>query len=252
MIFAYICDMKKILLALTALAALSLGAFAQDMESFNEIPLTKEGSKIETDLGFAFPMYFGASTLAGEAYKGEWAVAEKMIPGFQEMQIPKSFVYGLDMVSLNFGMDEAPLKVSLSLRWTFMDFTFKNPANTFREVNHTYIPYAIGLETASYDGKKSKIHANYLGVPLRIKYKIGDGFVYAGASAELLISGYTKYKKPKVRTTNSGIFSPFRATLEAGFGYEGLGFFVLYGLTPLFPAGLSDARTLSFGLVLGI
>ena len=246
--------MKKILLAVAAFAALSLGAFAQDtdLESFNEISLTKEGSKIETDLGFAFPMYFGASTLAGATYKGEWAVAEKLIPGFQEMQIPKNFVYGLDMVSLGFKMDDAPVEASLALRWTFMDFTFKNSAYTLREVNHTYIPSAIGLETTSYDGKKSKIHANYLGVPLRVKFKIGEGFVYAGASAELLISGYTKYKKPRVRTTNSGIFSPFRATLEAGFGYEGLGFFVLYGLTPLFPQGLSDARTLSFGLVLGI
>lgn len=246
--------MKKLILALAAFAALSAGAFAQDldMESFNEIPLSKDGSRIETDLGLGFPMYFGASTLVNPTYKGEWAAAEKLMPGFQEMQIPRSFVYGLDMVSLGFKMDGVPVEASLSLRWTFMDFTFKNTAYTFREVGHTYLPSPIDVETVSYDGKKSKIHANYLGVPLRVKLNVGKGFVYAGASAELFISGYTKYKNPKVRTSNNGIFSPFRATVEAGFGYGGLGFFVNYGLTPLFPVELSDARTLSFGLVLGM
>ena len=246
--------MKKILLALAALTAFSLGVSAQDLdiEGFNEIPLSKEGSKIETDLGFGFPMYFGASTLINPSYTGEWAAAEKLVPGFMDTQIPRNFVYGLDMLTLNIRVDGAPLDFSLGLRWTFMDFTFKNPGYTLRQIGQTYLPYAIDVETPSYDGKKSKLHANYLGVPLRVKFNAGKGFIYAGASAELLISGYTKYKKPRVRTNNNGIFSPFRATVEAGFGYEGLGFFVSYGLTPLFPAELSDAHTLSFGLTMGL
>ena len=74
---------------------------------------------------------------------------------------------------------------------------------------------------------------------------------FVGASAEYRVGGYTKYKNPKHRAPHSGIFSPFRATVEAGVSYKTLGLFVSYGLTPLFPEELSDARTLSFGIIFG-
>jgi hypothetical protein len=48
------------------------------------------------------------------------------------------------------------------------------------------------------------------------------------------------------------LFNPIRASIEGGFSYGNLGVFVQYGLTPLFPANLSDARTLTFGLLLGL
>ena len=82
--------------------------------------------------------------------------------------------------------------------------------------------------------------------------RFGKATVYAGASAELLTSGYTKYKRPKRRTMAKDIFSPFRATVEGGFCWGPLGVFAMYGLTPLFPSDLSDARTLTRGLILGM
>ena len=47
------------------------------------------------------------------------------------------------------------------------------------------------------------------------------------------------------------MFNRFRATVEAGVQYGILGFYANYGLTTLFPDSLSDARTLTFGIVLG-
>ena len=61
--------MKKLILAIAALA-LSCAAFAQDREidledweNFNKIELSNGRSHVETNLSFAFPMYFGWTTL---------------------------------------------------------------------------------------------------------------------------------------------------------------------------------------------
>ena len=61
--------MKKMLLTLAVLA-LSAAAFAQDKEidleqygDLNTIELSKDGSRVETELNLAFPMYFGTSVL---------------------------------------------------------------------------------------------------------------------------------------------------------------------------------------------
>lgn len=240
--------MKKIMLVLAAFAALSMGAFAQDLDSdINEISLTKEDSPFHADLHLAAPMYFGTSVLVNPTNKGAWAMYDKI----QEMQTGKNFVYGLEMASVHFFADGSPLDISLGLRWTFMDFTFKDSSITLREAGDYFVPVPIKLENAGYDGKKSKIHANYLGIPLRFSFQADDFRAFVGASAEYLVSGYTKYRNPKFRQGASGIFNSFRATVEAGVTYKSLGFFVNYGLTPLFPEALSDARTLTFGVVLG-
>lgn len=256
--------MKKFLLVLAASAALSAGVFAQEIDSdINQIALTKEDSRFHADLHLGFPMYFGTSALVNTTYKGAWASYEHLpadimelgrdtkSTDFMDTQIGRNFVYGLEMASLHFTADESPLDISLGLRWTFMDFTFKDPGITLRPVNGTYLPSLIALEASDYDGKKSKIHATYLGVPLRFTFQADDVRAFVGASAEYRVGGYTKYKNPKHRAPHSGIFSPFRATVEAGVSYKTLGLFVSYGLTPLFPEELSDARTLSFGIIFG-
>ena len=241
--------MKKLISIIVAFAALSTGLFAQDRE-LNQIQLSKEGSRIETDLFVAFPMHFGASALVNPTYKGLWNTEESLNPHFLDTQLAGNFVYALEMVSLSFRSDASPLEASIGLGWTFMDFTFKNSRYTFEKVGDYAMPVPIVM--SGYDGRKSKYHATYFDVPLRISYKAGRGRIYAGASAGILVKGYTKYKHPRVRTTLNDIFNPFRATVEAGFGYGVLGFFVNYGLTPLFPETLSDARTLTFGLTLGM
>ena len=99
--------MKKIMLVLAAFAALSMGAFAQDLDSdINEISLTKEDSPFHADLHLAAPMYFGTSVLVNPTNKGAWAMYDKI----QEMQTGKNFVYGLEMASVHFsGWASAPM-----------------------------------------------------------------------------------------------------------------------------------------------
>lgn len=247
--------MKKMILTLAVLASAVTAVSAQDREidleqldNLNKIEITGADARVEANLGLVFPMYFGTSILSGIDYKGDWASYGAM--DFLQMRSAKNFVYGLQIASLNISYEA--LDVSLGLRWTFMDFAFKDPRFTLRPVNKVYLPTAIEQENPAYDFNKSKIHASYFGIPLRVGVNFGKAKVYVGGSVELLTNGYTKYKRPKNRQQAKGIFNPFRATVEGGFAWGGLGIFVMYGLTPLFPDTLSDTRTVTLGVTLGI
>lgn len=254
--------MKKLFLLL-ALSALCTGALAQDLDlDINQISLSREDAAVEAELEFALPMYFGWTALTGANYKGSWDYPGR--EDFLDTRTGKNFVYGLEMAAVHFSKPGGNWDVSLGLRWTFMDFTLRDSQVTFRKVlpypSHAdlsglatvYYPYPIKSETANYNGRKSKIHGSYIGIPLRITYKTGDARIFAGASAEYLLKGYSKYRSPKNRQDVTPMFNRFRATIEAGVSYSSLGIFVLYGLTPLFPAELSDARTLTIGLLLDL
>ena len=257
--------MKKMLLTLAALA-LSAAAIAQDidfeeLDGFNKIEISS-GSRVETELGMGLPMYFGWTSLteANANPGGPWARMNTVFPG-THFDVGKSFMYGLQLVDMH--VRYKMLDLSLGLRWTFMDFTFKNSAQTMRKKDMysgsystgehwAWWPVPIESEAAKYDGKKSKIHASYFGVPLRVGLDFGSAEVYVGASIEMLTEGYTKYKRPRDRQKAKDLFNPVRATVEGGFSYGNLGIFVMYGLTPLFSPDLSDAKTLTFGLLFGL
>lgn len=235
----YLCLMKKTILALAAIIAFTVAASAQRYNNYG-LELTNS-DKVETNLRIAFPMYFGMSTLLNNN------------DSYLETILPQNFVYSLEMASMRISSRKSHIEGSLGVRWTFMDFSLRNKDITFREgLTGVYVPSPILLENLKYDGTKSKIHATYLGIPLRIAYKAGKGKVYAGASAEFLVKGYTKYRNPGYRETTNELFNRFRATAEAGFSYGLIGVFVSYGFTPLFPSDWSNARTISFSLTLGI
>ncbi len=256
--FTYFCDMKKFILTLAALVlgVASLPAQTnttrlETFEEFNDIDLSREGSRIESKLSVAFPMYFGTSVLTNLDYKGAWADDERILPDFLDMQTAQNFVYGLEIAAVH--IKSGTVDLSMGARWTFMDFTFTNPGITMRpELGGPYRPALISHERQDYDFTKSKIHANYFGIPLRVSYEFGKAAIFFGGSAEILVGGYTKYKEPKNRVKAQNIFNNFRATVEGGFSWGSFGLFVMYGLTPLFPDSLSDARTLSFGLIFGL
>ena len=262
--------MKRILLTIAVLALGAGVASAQDREidlqeldELNKIELSKDGSRVNTELHLAFPMYFGASTLTNLNYKGDWDPSSGLVyyHDFLKFRTGKNFVYALQLAEMEIRGDM--LSLSLGLRWTFMDFTFSDPSLTLRPYSglqflssaagsNVYVPVPVSSVNPSYDLGKSKIHASYFGIPLRVGLNFGKATLYAGASAELLTGGYAKFKRPKDRQQIREVFNPFRATVEGGFSYGNLGVFVMYGLTPLFQESLSDARTISFGLLLGL
>ena len=128
----------------------------------------------------------------------------------------KNFHYGLEIASLRFYSKASHMETSLGLRWDFMNI----------------YPSDLG----------DRMRATYFGVPLRFAYKAGRGKIFCGAAAQYLVS-----------TRNAtDPFNSLRASVEAGYAYGLLGFYVNYGATPLFMAGAGTAHSLSFGLTLGI
>ena len=96
------------------------------------------------------------------------------------------------------------------------------------------------------------IYANGIHLTIGHNITLSNSTIYAGGSVEILVNGYAKFRSPKSKTQMKDLFHQFRATVEGGFSYGNLGMFVQYGLTPIFPADLSDARTLTFGILLGL
>ena len=193
-----------------------------------------------TDFSLAFPMHFGWSVLTG---------TDASFPG---MNIGKSFNYALDICSFNFFFGKNyNNNFGVSFMMDFVDFCF---ADGYTTISRVYDTYVLGPVYGT-DGKKSKFHGSYIGIPLRYSYEIGDINVYASFTAELLLDGYDKVKSPDFRTYITPCFNQFRGVIEAGISYHHIGMFVNYSTTPLFtsafPAG-HNIKPLTFGIILGL
>lgn len=234
--------MKKIVvLMLTALVC--CGLYAQDAPEFLTEPgqfAKNEGPVVTSRFKLAFPMYFGWTTMVG------------LPGGFPEMRTGKSFDYSLDLCSYNLYFGAARHhKLSLAARMDFMNFGFEDAYRTIYRIGDTYV---TGITTGT-NGRSSMLHANYMGVPLTYSFRAHHMEMYAGISAEFLLSGYALCRDPKIKTFYNSCFNKFRSALEVGVSYWHLGMFMKYSLTPLFsgnfPEG-GDARTLTFGILLGL
>jgi len=102
-------------------------------------------------------------------------------------------------------------------------------------------------------GSRVNLHTAYFGLPVRVAYKVGRwGKVYAGLSADVLVSGTAGFSGVSGRSNEKELFNPFRATVEGGFSWHGIGLWAGYGITPLFRPGTSTPHTLSYGIVIGL
>ena len=172
---------------------------------------------------------------------------------FPQNKFFQSFYYGLEMVSIRFSAPSSPIEFSLGVRWTFMDIAFEDTSVTYRpssEGGFKTVPI-IG-ESATYDGTKSKVHANYIGVPARLYFTAGRAKLYAGASADYMVKGWTKYRNPAYRENCDDLFNRFRASAEVGASYGIIGIFANYAFTPFFTESISKSGVISFGLTLGM
>ena len=116
-----------------------------------------------------------------------------------------AFSFGIEAVGLRLSSKSCPVETNAALRFSGM--CFQQGSNAF-----------------------------YLGIPLRLAYKIGMvSKVYAGAAAEMCIGG-------------AAGFSRFVGVVEGGISFYGFGLRTSYTVTPV--AGAS--RAVSLGLVIGI
>ena len=206
-IICYICRVKKLLILLAAVLLASAPVSAKSVPDSLRL---ESRYRLDTTLRIVLPVHFGLTTLMDADYKGSWEGTG--YGDFLDTRLHQNFMFNIEMFGVRWCSRGIPFEANLGVRWSFMNFS------------------------------SSKIHASYIGAPLRFVFRFGRQCrVYAGASAEYLVHGHT-----------NTLFSPFRATVEGGVAYAGVGLFASYGLTPLFLPSCSDAKTFSFGIVVGI
>ncbi len=188
----------------------------------------------------------GFSALTGINYYGNWA--ENSCPDFLQQSVGKNFTFSFDAVNFNFRLSpDRMFELAAGMRFTFIDYVFKDPRYTLINLNGKPWP------SATPDGvRKSKVHADYIGLPVDFVFNYGRFSAYAGITAEILLGAFAKYKDPCTRWTLSGV-NPFRSVVEVGMTYRHFGIFANYAISPLYSPGVgSDARSLSFGLLIGL
>ena len=232
--------MKKLIVLFVALTVALAPAAAQtfDYDGFE----LSTGRSVDSNLRVAFPMFFGFSMPLG---------AESAT--FPQNKFFQSFYYGLELASIRLASPYSPFEFSLGVRMTFMDIAFEDTSLTYRpssEGGYNAVP--VIDENAQYDGTKSKVHANYIGVPARLYFTAGRAKIYAGASADYMFKGWTKYRNPSYRENCDNLFNRFRASAEAGASYGLIGIFANYSFTPFFAESISKSGVMTFGLTLGL
>lgn len=197
-----------------------------------------------------------------------------MTNGMPELNTAKSLHYGLEQLwGLN--LIKGKLRFFTGLRYDVYNFRFQS--NFVRLTENAPEFQAITVGGPSVDQipmEKSKLVANYIGVPIAIGYQSSPGrwetsesngnntsynetpkfSIKAGVHTGYLISSHAKLKESGGNTTkqyddfnlNNFIIAPF-----VNFEYEDVGVYMRYPLTHIFKTGQgANSQCLQFGITL--
>lgn len=200
--------------------------------------------RVTTSLGIS-SLDFGFNALTGLRYTAPWTGHGD----FLDMKGGKSIRVAWEPASVRVAVDrKANLLFSAGLRFTADNYMFSAPYTLTRDSNGILMPQAL-------DGyiKKSKITSTYIGVPVRLTWRIARELrISATAAGELLLNAHTKYKKPKVKENIPGL-SSWRVLAGGTVTYHRIGIYCDYSITPFFKEGTgAEANTISVGLRFGI
>jgi len=171
---------------------------------------------------------------------------------FPTLNMGKSFNFTIDMLSADIYLNpQRSFLLHTSLRFSFENY-----------VNEYDIPY-VNLDEAIVENyglasgcKKSKMRADYLGIPVGVAYRTRGLRVYGNLVGEMLMKSITKAKfedQAKIKSKIHG-FNQLGASIEAGVSYYCVGFFAKYRFTPSFrsSANVPNQNVFTVGLTLNI
>lgn len=170
-----------------------------------------------------------------------------------DMNPAKSVEFYMNLLTLDINLvNSGNVQLHTALRWSFDNYVSKD--------NHIFKSSLIpGTITAipSTDGvKKSKMRADYIGVPVGIKFGAGKFKIFANAIGEYNTKAITKVKYKGEDNTKENLegFETFRGSVEAGAAWGKTAIFAKYTLTPTFVKTAfvdSDAHIFTTGIILG-
>lgn len=192
-------------------------------------------------LGFT-GIELGSSLLSGLSY----AAYDPAVEGFMDQRVGKSFHIGWRLFDVEFFLNRAQnLSLITGLNFSCDDYCFYSDWSIEKVGNR--------IEPIALEGKKkSKLTTHQMGIPLGLKYRPARKVeLTAFLFGELMYYGYTKVKKPKLKTEMRGL-NTLRYGIQATATYHNWGVYVKYNFTPLFRSGIGpECNPLSVGIAWG-
>lgn len=201
-------------------------------------------ARVSTSLGIA-SIDFGFNILNGVSYYGPWSG----LGDFLDMSGGKSIRLAWEPAAVDIALDSRGcVSLIAGIRLSADNYMFSEP--------YTLRPDGAGqLMPEKLEGyiKKSKMTAAYIGIPVKLSFRLARTVYLTGyASWDLLLNAHTKYKKPKTKDNLPGI-SPWKVSAGGCLSVSNIGIYCDYGITPLFKDGTgADAHTISVGIRFGI
>lgn len=174
-----------------------------------------------------------------------------------DLRSGKSLSWNLNFMEFAFKNEKKTFGLVTGMGISFNDYAFDLPVTLEKEDDYgMVVPRNIRMENNSV--KKSKLHVNYLTVPLLLEVKtplrMGSSrlSLSAGAIGSLYIGSHTKYKyndKAKVKTQGNYNINQWKYDLTGRIHFGDFSVFANYSMTPLFETGQGpEIRPLMIGI----
>lgn len=162
-----------------------------------------------------------------------------------DLRSGKSLSWNLNFMEFAFKNEKKTFGLVTGMGLSFNDYAFDSPVTIKKENEYgKVIPVDIQLENKSV--KKSKLHVNYLTVPLLLEVKtplrMGGSrlSLSAGAIGSLYLGSHTKYKyydSGKEKTQGNYNINQWKYELTGRIHFGDFTVFANYSMTPLFETG---------------
>jgi len=192
-------------------------------------------------------------------FEGHWRTLEwgfngfdkpdySMYDGIEFMKLDQgaSEEWNLNFSQVNIGLYKTYIGLVSGMGFSFNDYQFELPYTLVQGSQRTE-PLLLDPENLS----RTKLSVSYLQVPLLVEFQIpvnhkqGRVFVNAGVIGGVKTGSHTKVKYGKTKDKDHSGFNinSFKYAATARIGYNKIGLFGTYNLTPLFESGKGPRLT---------
>lgn len=166
---------------------------------------------------------------------------------FMDLNPGKSLSWNLNLAEYAFTNKRNNFGVVTGFGISFNDYAFDNSVTLEKDpTTRMVVPVTLGNDADGHSIKKSKLHVNYLTVPLMLEVKtplrMGGSRLYlaGGVIGGLYLGSHTKYKwekGDKVKSKSGVYINKWKYELTGRIGFGDFCVFANYSMTPLFKDG---------------
>lgn len=165
---------------------------------------------------------------------------------FMKLNQGESHEWNINCSQVSIGLYKNYIGLISGFGFSFNDYQFELPYTIVRGSQRTE-PVLLDSENLS----KTKLSVSYFQVPLLVEFQIpvnhkeGRVYVNAGVVGAVKTDSHTKVKYGKTKNKDHSGFNinSFKYAATARIGYDKLGFFGTYSMTPLFESGKGPELT---------